>query len=81
MVLVLAGKTRNQTLITPNIYFPIKMLPYHEVPVAQWVKTLTLKGLLHCFLTCTEITGTYWYFFNLKNVENCKQKFQRVKKL
>ena len=41
----------------------------------------TFKGLLHCFLTCIESTGTNWYYFNLKNVENCKEKFQRVKKL
>ena len=40
-----------------------------------------LKGLLHCFSTCIEITGKNWYCFNLKNVENCKEKFQRVKKL
>ena len=40
-----------------------------------------IKGLLHCFSTSIEITGKNWYCFNLKNVENCKEKFQRVKKL
>ena len=40
-----------------------------------------LKGLLHCFSTCTEITGNNRYCFILKNVENCKEKFQRVTKL
>ena len=39
------------------------------------------KGLLHCFSTCIEINGSNWYCFNLKNVENCKEKIQRVKKL
>ena len=32
------------------------------------------------FLTCTEITENNWYCLNFKNVENCKEKFQRVKK-
>ena len=41
----------------------------------------TFKGLLHCFSTCIEIVGNNWYCFNLKNVENCKEKFRRVKKL
>ena len=40
-----------------------------------------LKGLLHYFSTCIDITGNNWYCFILKNVENCKKKFQRVKKL
>ena len=40
-----------------------------------------LKGLLHCFSTCIEITGNNRYCFILKNVENCKENFQRVKKL
>ena len=40
-----------------------------------------LKGLLHCFSTCIEITGNNWYCFILKNVENCKENFLRVKKL
>ena len=40
-----------------------------------------VKGLLHFFSACIEITGNNWYYFNLKNVENCKEKFQRVKKL
>ena len=40
-----------------------------------------LKGLLHYFSTCIEITGNNWYCFIFKNVENCKDKFQRVKKL
>ena len=40
-----------------------------------------LKGLLHCFSTCIEITGNNRYCFILKKVENCKEKFQRVKKL
>ena len=39
------------------------------------------RGLLHCFSTCIEITGNNWCCLNLKNVENCKDKFQRVKKL
>ena len=52
----------------------------------DFLKTLYLskfhfKGLLHCFSTCIEITGNNWYCFNLKNVDNCKEKFQRVKKL
>ena len=40
-----------------------------------------LKGLLHCFSTCIEIIGKNWYCFILKNVENCKKKILRVKKL
>ena len=40
-----------------------------------------LKGLLHCFSTGIDITGNEWYCFILKNVGNCKKKFQRVKKL
>ena len=39
------------------------------------------NGLLHCFSTCTEITGNNWYCFISKNTENCKEKFQLVKKL
>ena len=39
-----------------------------------------LKGLLHSFSTCIEIAGNNWYCSNLKNVEKCKEKFQRVKK-
>ena len=31
-----------------------------------------LKGLLHCFSTCIEITGNNWYCFILKNVQNSK---------
>ena len=42
---------------------------------------LCVKGLLHCFSTCIEITGNNRYCFILKNIENCKEKFQRVKKL
>ena len=42
---------------------------------------LAFKGLLHCFSTCIEITGNNRYYFILKNVENCKEKFQRLKKL
>ena len=41
----------------------------------------TVKGLLHCFSICIEITGNKWHCFILKNVENCKQKFKRVKNL
>ena len=41
----------------------------------------SLKGLLHCFSTCIEITGDNWYCFILNDVENCKKKIQRVKKL
>ena len=40
-----------------------------------------LKGLLHCFSTDIEITRNNWFSFILKNVENCKEKFQRVRKL
>ena len=54
-------------------------------PVVQSIVNLTsslrvqlVKGLLHCFSTCIEITGTNWYWCNLKNVENCKEKSQRV---
>ena len=47
----------------------------------QKAATIDFKGLLHCFSTCIEITGTNWYWFNLKNIENCKEKSQRVKKL
>ena len=44
--------------------------------------TITLKeGLLHCILTSIQITGITWYCFILKNVENCKKKIHRVKKL
>ena len=39
----------------------------------------TLKGLLHCFLTCIKITGTNSYCFNLKNVENCKENSKGLK--
>ena len=39
------------------------------------------KGLLHCFSTCIEIIGNNWYCFILKNVENHKKKFQKVKKI
>ena len=35
----------------------------------------------YCFSTGTEITGNNWYCFISKNVENCKEKLQRVKKL
>ena len=38
------------------------------------------KGLSHCFSTCIEITENNWYCFILKNVENYKKKFQRIKK-
>ena len=39
---------------------------------------LSFKVLLHCFSTCTDINGNNRYCFNLKNVEICKEKFQRV---
>ena len=39
-----------------------------------------LKGLLHSFSTCIEIAGNNWYCSNFKNVEKCKEKFQRIKK-
>ena len=39
------------------------------------------KGLLHCFSTCIEITGGNWYCFIINNVENCKKKIKRAKKL
>ena len=42
---------------------------------------LRVKGLLHCFSTCIEITRNNCYCLILKDVENCKKKFQRVKKL
>ena len=44
-------------------------------------RLLKFKGLLHCFSTCIEITGNNRYCFILKNVENCKEKFLRVKNL
>ena len=40
-----------------------------------------IKGLLHCFSTCHEINENNRYCFILKNVKNCKEKFQRVQKL
>ena len=43
--------------------------------------TINIKEVLHCFSTCIEISGNNWYCFILKNVENCMEKFQRVKKL
>ena len=41
----------------------------------------SFKWLLHCFSTCVEITGDDCYCFIFKNIENCKEKFQRVNKL
>ena len=38
-----------------------------------------LKGLLHYFPAYIEITGINWYCLNLKNVENCKEKFSGLK--
>ena len=35
------------------------------------------KGLLHYFSTCTDIAENNWYCFNLKNVENCKEKIPK----
>ena len=40
-----------------------------------------LKGLLHYISTCIEITGNNWLCLILKNVKNCKENFQRVKKV
>ena len=53
----------------------------HFIKIPFINKGTEFKGLLHCFSTCIEITGNNWYCFILKNVENCKEKFQRVKKL
>ena len=39
-------------------------------------KTFRLKGLLHCFSICIEITGGNRYCFILNNVENCKKKIR-----
>ena len=41
----------------------------------------SVKGLLHCFSTCIEITEDNCYCFIFKNIENCKEKFQWVNKL
>ena len=51
----------------------------HTGPRVQ--EQLAFKGLLHCFSTRIEIIGNNRCCFILKNVENCKEKFQRVKKL
>ena len=56
---------------------PSKQILIKLFPLLKW----QIKGLLHCFSTCTEMTRNNWYCFILKNVENCKEKFQRVKKL
>ena len=42
---------------------------------SETLKGTVLKGLLHCFSTCIEITGNNWYCLILNNVENCKKKF------
>ena len=57
-----------------------ELLPLKVSPIPLIVNKFKLKGLLHCFLTCIEIFGNYWYCFILKNVENRKEKFQRIKK-
>ena len=56
-------------------------LPVREANMKSQSVLIDLKGLLHYFSTCIEITGNIWYCFIFKNVENCKEKFQRVKKL
>ena len=55
-----------------------QQLPVSEVAASG---TYILKGLLLCFSTYIEINGNNWYCFILKNVENCKEKFQWVQKL
>ena len=40
-----------------------------------------VKELLHCFSIGIEITGDNCYCFIFKNIESCKEKFQRVNKL
>ena len=57
-----------------------KSTVFLAIAVAVWL-LWELKGLLYCFSTCIEITGNNWYCFVKKNVENCKEKFQMVKKL
>ena len=46
---------------------------------SHWV--FKLKMLLTVFSACIEISKNNWDCFVLKNVENCKTKFQRFKKL
>ena len=62
---------------------PLKVYPFtllERKPIFN--SNSAFKGLLHWFfLTCIEITGTNWYCFNSKTVENCKEKLRRVKKL
>ena len=64
-----------------NLYLNYIMALYklHLGPAFQTM--ISLKRLLHCFSTCVEITGDNCYCFIFKNIENCKEKFQRVKKL
>ena len=52
-----------------------------EEEVIDILESLNIKMLLHCFSTCHEINEINRYYFILKNVENCKEKFQRVQKL
>ena len=40
-----------------------------------------LKAYRTVFSTCIKITRNNFYCFILKNVENCKHEFQRVKEL
>ena len=65
-----------------QVPLPNRSAPFlKEIHVSAGGVTKLLKGLLHCFSTGIDITGNKWYCFILKNVENCKKKFQRVKKL
>ena len=54
----------------------------HSSVICQYFHRIsTIKGLLHCFSSCIEITGDNCYCFIFRNIENCKEKFERVKKL
>ena len=69
-------------LFRPICLFTIIVGSYTEqIHKAKQIWSIFVKGLLHCLSTCTEFTGNNWYCLNLKNVVNCKEKFQRVKKL
>ena len=70
--------TEEDVFLTKCI-FRYKETSFHKMWCSK--KDDGFKGLLHCFSTFNEITGNNGYCFILKNVENCKEKFQRVPKL
>ena len=65
-----------------NILYTVTQLYNHKILIRGNIPNYgSYDPFSHFFSRCIEITGNKWYCFDLKNDENSKEKFQRVKKL